>query len=171
MLCPNCKIKIKNNCCLKCGYMTNGNNVNLEYKNNDKLKDLRLYNKNFDIYYRNENYIWPLLLGPLYLSYRGNLILGTILGLIDCWLVNSILETISIPVIGGFSIYLLIFYLIVSRIIFGTTFNALCIQLDKLKIKYIKNKYPKDYKKKLLKHKNRIIYVLISILIYVSILV
>ena len=62
MKCPDCKIELINDCCLRCGYMENGNKIKKEDSILEKFKEQKLYNKNFDSMYRNEklyiNFCW-----------------------------------------------------------------------------------------------------------------
>ena len=95
MECKKCGGKIINNCCIRCGLLTNGNMVKQDEEVTDNHHVQRLYNKNFDTMNRNEKTYINFLLGPLYFSYRGHLILGIISVFIDYLLFYFISTFIS----------------------------------------------------------------------------
>ena len=66
--CPKCHSEVLDGCCLKCGYMFNGNTVSLE-ESQDRNQDIKLFDSDFEKICRNDNYYMPLLLGPFYFSY------------------------------------------------------------------------------------------------------
>lgn len=170
MICPKCQRELKDGCCLKCGYMDNGNSIDLIKKEENKFEDMQLFNNDFDKMYRNENSIFPLIFGSYYLSYRGYLILGTLLGILDPFLCILIGNKLRSPYFQFTGHYSMIFYIILTRILYGTTFNALCITLDKIKIKWLKKIYKDKYKERLIKHKSRLFYVFLNFLIYAIII-
>ena len=81
MKCIKCNGKIVDGCCVRCGYLENGNQIKTKVK--DKNEDLKLFNKDFYIINQNKNLLLVFILGPLYFSYRGYFFIGTILGIID----------------------------------------------------------------------------------------
>lgn len=147
--------------------MENGKTINLKEKENKKYEDIRLFNEKFDIMYRNENAIIPILIGNFYFSYQGYILLGTIFGIFDYFLflstVNLVASSFTTPI-------MIILYIIISRVLYGTLSNAICLQLDKLKIKMIKKIHKDCYKQKLLKHRPHVIYIFITLLFYTIII-
>jgi len=164
MICPKCNIKLNRGCCIKCGYMENGNTIKLEETKNEKFEYQKLFNKNFDAMYRNEKIFFSLILGPLYFSYRGHFIFGTILVLIDAFLfyfVNAVFSYMSLYIIWIF------LYILLNRLLYATLSNSICLFIDDIRIKQIKKKYKEDYIYKLEKYKHRKIYLLLTILFYI----
>lgn len=162
MKCEKCGGKIIDGSCIKCGYLVTGEQI--EEKNIDKYEDLKLFNGDFDIINRNKKQYLPFIFGPIYISYRGHLIMGTILGLIDYLLFYLIVINNMFMLFSNIlMIYISIF---INRIFWATISNSICLLLDKLKVKQIKNKYKNNYKIKLKKYKHHKIYALITILIY-----
>lgn len=171
MICPKCKIEMKNGFCLKCGYMESGNMIQTESKNDKRYEDMKILNEDFDMMNRNENGLIAMLLGNFYLSYHGHLFTGLLLGLLDYllfYLINVITSDFYFSFIIYFSIF---FYLLVTRILYGIFLNIICIKLDELKIKIIKKIYKQNYKNKLGGYHKSIVYVFLNILIYVIIIV
>ena len=121
---------------------------------------------------QNENKILTMLMGPIYISYKGYLVLGVILSILDIffmylttYIFSLIPCTISLAFLG------FILYLLISRIIFMSFLNSLCLYIDNLKIKRIVKKYKNDYKNKLYKHNNKIIFMILNILIYIIVII
>lgn len=169
MMCPKCNFKLVDGCCVKCGYLSNGNQVkNVDIDKNEALK---LYNKNFEDIVRNKNLILITLLGPLYFSYMGYFFIGTILGIIDTLvfiniphIYNLIFNTNNLFTITSPSIQI---YIIINRLMYILFANYICLLIDKIKVNYIKKKYKENYKYKLKNYKHRKLYLLLTILIYV----
>lgn len=63
---------------MKCDYMESGNNIQIAQKEVKKYEDIKLFNEDFDVIYRDENAVVPFILGDFYLFYRGNIILRTL---------------------------------------------------------------------------------------------
>ncbi|MBR6690538.1 MAG: hypothetical protein IKL65_04335 [Bacilli bacterium] len=164
MKCSRCNGKIVDCCCVKCGYLENGNKI--ENKEIDKNEDLKLFNKDFDIINRNKNLLLIFILGPLYFSYRGYFFLGTILGLIDLFAFYYSMNLLSIAIFIFGSTYVSLFYLLINRLIYIIFANYICVLIDKLKVKRIKKKYKEDYKNKLKEYKHNKYYLLITLIIY-----
>lgn len=168
MNCKRCNGKIVDGCCVKCGYMDNGNNIqNIEV---DKNEDLKLFNKDFNIIVQNQNLLLIFILGPLYFSFRGYFFIGTILGILDYLLFYYIMDLskILIIVFGGFQIGMINFF--INRLIYIIFSNYICLLIDKLKINRIKKKYKENYKEKLKNYKHNKYYLLLTLLIYLIIL-
>ena len=170
MKCPNCNKEMKNNYCMVCGYMQNGNFVGECI--NEKNNDIKIYQKNFDIMNQNENKILTMLMGPIYMSYKGYLVLGVILSILDIFFMYLTIYIFSlIPFTISLSFLGFILYLLISRIIFMSFFNSLCLYIDNIKIKRIVKKYKNSYKNKLYKHNNKIIFMILNILIYIIVII
>ena len=164
MNCIKCNGKIVDGCCIKCGYLDSGNQIeNIQI---DKNEDLKLFNKDFDIIIQNKNLLLVFILGPLYFSYRGYFFLGTILGIIDYLIFYYSMNLFNILVIifGGFQISMICFF--INRLIYIIFSNYLCVLIDKFKIKKLKKKYKENYKDKLKEYKHNKYYLLITLLIY-----
>lgn len=163
MKCPKCEIELINGCCLRCGYLPNGNQIKYNYETIDKFKEQKLFNKNFDTMYRNEKLYINFILGPLYFSYRGHFILGTISVFIDFllfWLVGNIAAMFSFfPII-------MCVYMAINRIIYSGFSNVICLLIDNIRIKSIKKRCKDNYLEKLKDYKHKKIYLLLTILFY-----
>ena len=169
MICPKCNFKLVNGCCVKCGYLSNGNQVkNIDI---DKNEDLKLYNKNFYALNQNKNLLLITLLGPLYFSYMGYFFIGTILGILDFIsfislpvLYNLMFNTNNVFSITSPSVQI---YIIINRLIYILFANYICLLIDKIKVNYIKKKYKDNYKEKLKNYKHKKYYLLLTLLVYV----
>lgn len=165
MICPKCKIEMKNGFCLRCGYMESGNIIQTQSKYDKRLEDIKLLNEDFDTMNRNENSFIAMILGNFYLCYHGHFFIGTLWGFLDLLLFYLIINFVS-------SFYFIIaFYLLLTRILYGIFLNTICIKLDELKLKLIKKFYKDNYKEKLIKCNKSIIYIFLTILIYIIIIV
>lgn len=164
MNCPKCNVKMVKGCCLKCGYMENGNVIR-EHEPIDNHVNEHLFNKDFDKMYRNENSLLPLFLGGLYVSYRGYLIIGIIINVLELVCFNILIRTLNgIYILMAFTPIIFLLTFIFERLILGAIENSLCLYLDNLKIKYIIKRKKDNYKKYLLRHKNRhILYIIINL--------
>lgn len=162
--CPKCQSEVLDDCCIKCGYMINGNMVKLE-EAPDKNLDLKLFDKDFDKICRNENYYIPLIMGPLYFLYRSNFWLGFLFVIADFFLLIFVFYIISY--LKMLAHFLLMLYIVINRIMYAAFANELCIFIDKIKIKKIKKKYGQKYREKLLSHHNRIFFVILTLEIYI----
>jgi len=165
MRCEKCDGKIVGGCCTKCGALQNGNQI--KEVEIDKNEDLKLYNKDFDIINQNKNLFLIFLLGPLYFSYRGYFLLGTVLGIVDYlllyYMMNNVLNII-IFILGSMWVFLL--YMFINRLFYIIFSNYLCLLIDKYKVKKIKEKYKKNYKSILKKHKHNKYYLMLTIVVY-----
>ena len=173
MKCPKCNVKLEKGICLKCGYMENGEQIE-RFKKKDKYTDIRIYNDEFETMNHNENKIINLLLGPLYFSYRNHLITGTIISILsyiiftfEMKLTESFLEIGTLCTL--LAVINITIYIVINRVLYMTFSNAICIELDKIKIKMIK-KHNKNYINKLVEHKSKtLLTLLIQILFYIII--
>lgn len=139
--CPKCAGIMVKGCCIKCGYMSNGNVVGT-YKLDDKFEELRIYDDHFDEMYRNDNQLITFFLGPLNFSYRNDPIIGGVASALNIYLffvVSNLLNPVS--KINSF-LYLLfhVFYIIIVRVAYCTFVNRIILKIDSIKIKIIKNK-------------------------------
>lgn len=165
MNCPKCNSKLVDGCCIKCGYLNNGNQI--ENKNIDKNEDLKIFNKDFDRINLNKNLLLVFILGPLYFSYMGYFFLGTILGILDYLLFYYVMNNIdtSISLLFGTLPFGLL-YIFINKLFYVVFANYTCLLIDKIKVKIIKNKYKENYKEKLKEHKYHKYYLLFTIIIY-----
>lgn len=172
MKCVKCGGKIINNCCIRCGLLTNGNIVKQDEEVIDKYHVQRLYNKNFDIMNRNEKTYINFLLGPLYFSYRGHLILGIISVFIDYLLFYFISTFISsASYISLLTNLMLCFYLILNRLIYVGFSNSICLLLDNIKINKIRRKYKDNYLDKLNNTWYKKYYLFITLIFYLIVII
>ena len=165
MRCEKCDGKIVGGCCTKCGALQNGNQINeVEI---DKNEDLKLFNKDFDIINQNKNLFLIFIFGPLYFSYRGYFFLGTILGIVDYlflyYMMNNVLN-IAIFIFGSGLVFIL--YMFINRLLYIIFSNYICLLIDKHKVKKIKEKYTKNYKSILKKHKHKKYYFILTLVVY-----
>ena len=171
MKCPRCNIELDKGICLKCGYMENGEQIE-RFKKEDKYTEIRIYNDEFESMNHNEKKYLNLLLGPLYFSYRNHLLIGTIISILSYIIFMFEMKlTDAFLSIGTLCTLLAVinitFYIVINRVLYMTFSNAICIELDKIKIKAIK-KHNENYIDKLVTHKSKsIISLLVQILIYI----
>lgn len=157
MICPNCNIKMVNGCCIKCGLLEGGNYIRHD-ELPSKYDDIRIYNKDFDKMYRNENWYISFLLCNFYYSYRKHIIIGTIFGIIDLLLMFLIVIIYNkLNITNSYLlIYILIIYRILIRTMYATISNSICLYFDSKNLK--KGEYKKIGRS--------YIYLLINILLY-----
>ena len=173
MKCPKCKLELNKGICLKCGYMENGYNIERN-KENEKYKDIRIYNEDFDIMNQNSTKLLNLLLGPFYFSYRNHLFIGILISIIDLLILTfeinfqNALTTLG-SIYNLFAFFNIVLYPIVNRMLYMGFSNVICIKIDEINIKKIKKQ--ENYIQKLEKHKNRSwIKIIINLVIYVIML-
>ena len=173
MNCSKCGGKIVDGCCIKCGYMVNGNKI--KSTSEDKNYELKIFNKNFDKICMNKNLLLIALLGPLYFSYMGHFFLGTILVIFDIVYFiasNMFTSILNMVFFNMLSVTLLkIFIVVFNRLLYIIFANKICLLLDKLKIKKIKKKYKENYIEKLENYKHHKYYLLLTVIIYLIALV
>lgn len=154
MKCPKCgklmsKDK-KHTFCTHCGYLDAGEQIH-GYKE-ELASDLEIYlGKDFDKIWRNTNWLSSLILGPLYLCYRGFVLLGLILMPLE-WIFWSIMANSF----SRFYYVLLVLSIAISRIFFMTVNNMICIYFYKRQIAKIKKKYPSTYLEELRKNNGHV---------------
>ena len=143
MKCPRCgKDMSKSNShvfCTHCGYLDNGNQIHgyTEYQ----ASDLEIYlGDEYHKIYRNENFLTSLILGPLYLCYRGFLLLGLLFIPIELFIWDIIGHSFS-----TFSMVLTPLAILLTRCFFMAVNNMICIYFYQKKIDRIKKKYPDNY--------------------------
>lgn len=164
--CPKCHSEVLDECCLKCGYMANGNNVSLE-EAPDQNRDIKLFNADFEKMCRNDNYYIPMLIGPFYFSYRNIFWLGFIFGIIDFVFLLLAMQVASY--FSYISIIIIIIYIVFNRLMYASFANELCLLIDKVKIKRIKNKYGETYQEKLILHHNSFFKIILTMELYILI--
>lgn len=169
MKCPKCNLELNKGICLKCGYMENGFNIKRN-KENNKYKDERIYNEDFDIMNQNTTKLLNLLLGPFYFSYRNHLFTGILICTIDLLiLIFEINLQNALTSLGNiynlFAFFNIVFYPIINRMLYMGFSNIICLKLDKIKINKIQKK--ENSTQILEKHKSRsLAKLIINILIY-----
>lgn len=130
MNCPNCNQKMKHEKdfyqCLRCGYMSNGNTINLE---EHKESDLKKYlGEKFETVNYNKNFFVTFLFGPFYLCYKKCFWSGFLLLELDIFLsIGSALLTSSTVIMWSILIFM--------HIIYGIILNEVYVFLIKRKIK------------------------------------
>ena len=172
MKCPKCNLELNKGICLKCGYMENGYKIEKD-KENDKYKDIRIYNEDFDVMNQNTTKIQNLILGPFYFAYRNHLYTGIIISIIDLLILifeinlQNALTTLG-SIYNLFAFFNIVFYPIINRMIYMGFSNIICLKLDEINMKKIQNQ--ENYTQKLEKHKSTsIIKILINVIIYAAI--
>jgi len=165
MNCPKCNSEFMDGCCIKCGYMLNGNQI--EEKNADKFKEQKLFNKDFDKINRNKNLLLVWILGPLYFSYRGYFFIGTALGIIDYFIFYLFMNSITLNFLIFGNILLVFLFFLLDRLIYVVLANYICLLIDRVKIKVIRKIYKDNYIDKLRRYKHHKIYFLFTIIIYI----
>ncbi len=167
MNCPNCNGKIIDGCCINCGYLINGNKIDKSNETEDKYFLQKMFNDDFDTIYRNKNIFLVFILGPLYFSYRGYFIIGTMLTFIDFLIYCFNVTIVNRFVLNSiFSTPLIIFCVVFSRTIYCLFANTICLLIDKIKIKVIKKIYKDKYIEKINDYKHRKIYLILTVLFY-----
>lgn len=167
--CPKCHSNMINDCCVKCGYMSNGN-VSGSFTLPDKHEDLKLYNKNFEKMNMNQNKFFVFLLESSYIAFNKHFIAATIIGIVDSILTGGVillLDFIFIEILAKINnwmvfvfIFMVIMHFFIKRIIYSMFTNTLCLKLDQRKINKIK-KSNDNYKVVFMNNKN---YSFISLL-------
>lgn len=154
MKCPRCnKLMTKDKehtFCTHCGYLDNGEQIHGYIE--EQASDLEIYlGKDFDKIWRNTNWLSNLILGPLYLCYRGFVLLGLILMPLE-WLFWALMY----DSFSHFRYVLLMIAILISRTFFMATNNMICIYFYKRQIVKIKKKYPNTYLEHLRKNNGHI---------------
>lgn len=166
--CIKCGSNMLDNCCVRCGYMTNGNYISNK-EPIDKNKDIKMYNDTYDKMYRNEKKIIPFFIGPLYFSYKNHLILGFIFTLLDILLYKELLKLCE-PV-GYFTLFfymIVLFILLIKSLFYAILANSICIKADIYKISKLKDN--KDYI--IANHKSSSVFKLIlNIIFYITVII
>lgn len=90
-------------------------------------EELNLYNKKFEVMHKNKNFIWPFILGLMYASFCGHIIIGIAGAVIDVLLIDFFFSIVTVDsfITGFFVICFLIF-----RILCSLVLNIVCIQID-----------------------------------------
>ena len=163
--CKNCGAKLVHGQCFNCKDLKVIEKGYIMVIDKD---DQRIYNKRFEVMYNNKDFIWSFVLGLMYASFSGHVIIGMSGALIDVllvWLFSIIMKAdifITIVFAGCFLIF---------RIICGFVLNKVCIQVDQVKINKIKGKYRKGYKQVLKSHNpDGKVYLVSTLILFVSLL-
>ncbi len=168
MRCPRCgNVMTKDRFhtfCTRCGYLDEGEQIHgYEEK---QASDLEIYlGKDFDKIWRNENWFTSLLLGPLYLCYRGFVLLGLLLMPLE-WVFWALMY-------GSFYHFryvLLVIAILISRTFFMAVNNMICIYFYNRQIQKIKKRHPDTYLEELRKrngHFNKYMSLFLAVLLFV----
>lgn len=163
--CKNCGAKLVHGQCFNCKDLKVIEKGYIMVIDKD---DQRIYNKRFEVMYNNKDFIWSFVLGLMYASFSGHVIIGMSGALIDVllvWLFSIIMKAdifITIVFAGCFLIF---------RIICGLVLNVVCIQVDQTRINKIKVKYRKGYKRVLKNHNpDGKIYLVSTLILFVFLL-
>ena len=168
MKCPRCGNNMSKDCehtfCTHCGYLDNGEQIHgYEEK---QASDLEIYlGKDFNKFWRNENCFTSFILGPLYLCYRGFILLGLLLMPLEWFFWAMMFGSFY-----HFRYVLLVIAILISRTIFMAVNNMICIYFYKRQIKVIKQKYPNTYLEELRKrngHFNKYMSLFLAVLLFV----
>lgn len=154
MKCPRCGKKMSKDSshtfCTHCGYLDDGKQIH--GYGDEKASDLEIYlGKDFDKIWRNENWFTSLVLGPLYLCYRGFIFLGLFFMPLE-WLFWALMYSSF----SHFRYVLLVIAIILSRAFFMGINNMICIYFYNRQIQKIKKKYPDTYLEELRKNNGHI---------------
>lgn len=154
MKCPNCgKLMSKDRehiFCTHCGYLDDGKQIH-GYQES-LSSDLEIYlGKDFDKIWRNTTWLSNLILGPLYLCYRGFVLLGLLLMPLEWVFWNVVANSFS-----KFYYPLLFLAIVTSRMFFMTVNNMICIYFYQKRINKIKKKYPDTYLEQLRKNNHHV---------------
>mgnify|MGYP005794131371 FL=1 len=163
--CKNCGAKLVHGQCFNCKDLKVIEKGYIMVIDKD---DQRIYNKRFEVMYNNKDFIWSFVLGLMYASFSGHVIIGMSGAFIDVllvWLFSIIMRAdvfVTIVFAGCFLIF---------RIICGLVLNVVCIQVDQTRINKIKVKYRKGYKRVLKNHNpDGKIYLVSTLILFVSLL-
>ncbi len=166
--CPKCGFKMTDNYCLKCGYTKNIfiNNMD-KYKEN--ISDIELYFKDsYSSILHSENNKKIFLLGPIYLSYRNNFILGILFCILEFFSSFYLAKKFLAMFIA---LYIFIFNIIFLRFLYMFFFDLIVLEMGKLKIKKMSKKYKDNYYEKLENSRpNSLIKAILSIILWALII-
>ena len=168
MNCPRCGKLLMKDChhtfCPHCGYLDDGEQIH-GYEEH-QASDLEIYlGKDFDKIWRNENWFTSFILGPLYLCYRGFILLGLILMPLEWLFWDVMFHSFS-----RFRYYLLGIAVLISRLLFSAVNNMICIYFYNRQIKKIKKKHPDTYLEELRKrngHFNKYMSLVLAVLLFI----
>ncbi len=135
MKCPKCGKPLHKDFCMYCGYMANGNIIDTKKKIEASKLEKYLGN-DFETIIHNENAKEIFILGPLYFSYRNYFVLGTVLTLLDVYIIyNSrvIAQTfLNTPLPNfylNFDIPVMLITFLLSRLIYVMLSNEIYLKL------------------------------------------
>ena len=147
MKCPRCGNNMSKDSehtfCTHCGYLDNGEQIHgYEEK---QASDLEIYlGKDFNKIWRNENCFTSFILGPLYLCYRGFILLGLLFMPLEWFFWAMMFGSFY-----HFRYVLLVIAILISRTIFMAVNNMICLYFYQRDIQRIKKRYPNNYLDKL----------------------
>lgn len=173
MICPNCGKFMKNNFCICCGFMENGNFIHKTYEKSHS--DLELYlGNNYQKIIRNDTWLLTFLLGPLYLCFRNFFFIGFCLEIINILLFFCFAYIGAAIQVSFFNLAIpfMIIYLLLSKTFWMTVDNMIYVYLIKNKIRKLKYKYGIQYQQIILNKKNdsNILLPILSLFVYFLIL-
>ena len=149
MKCPKCGMPLMKDSdhhfCPYCGHLDEDRQIKM--KTEDKETDMELFlGDDYLKIINNDTWLSCLLLGPLYFCYRGFLLLGFLLMVLEWFIWYLVLRLAA----GG--IVLLLVFLVMflfTRGFFMTFIKMIYINFNKKRIEKIKKKYPDSYRDKL----------------------
>ena len=144
MFCPNCGIAMKENYCIHCGYLRNGNFI--EEKENEEPLLSYYFGKKYDYYYRNKNWIISGLLGPTYIFCHNYYLVGLILFVLDIAITMFFLVLNHVFLLDQAVRILNIAFIILNRYFWSVVNNPLYLKLTNRRMQRIKKKNPLTYK-------------------------
>lgn len=168
--CPKCNAVIYNDCCVGCGYMTNGNYIKVN-SSATKFKDLRTYNNSFEEMTRNEKKFITFILGSFYFSYRNHFLIGILISTFDvlfsCFIIEWFMDFFApsdLLMLYFVYVYILL-YIIIKKLLYMTFANMVCLKLDELRLKHLKIKH-KNYEEIISSHDDKSVFKLLLNLIF-----
>ena len=164
--CLKCGFSMKENYCVRCGYYEGKSVSNIEkYQNNTNELEILLKDDYQKIIY-NKNLGIIFLLGPLYFCYYQCFLLGTLLIPIEFIL------TCIFGMLSEGSLFVILFTLFISRMVYVIWGNTLIKKILTNKIKRIKEQTPNSYQEILFSMKPKsFLKVLEAIFIYLLIII
>lgn len=164
--CPNCNRILKNNWCMHCGYMLNGEIIR---KKPTEVSDIEIYlGDRYDKINRNKNAFLPFILGPFYFCYNYFLVFGLLFTFVEFFVCRVLITLFQSVFVNKLMIF------IIWRIFFCAIGNIIYLWLCEQKIKVIKKIYKENYKEVLVKkskHTHNILMVPLSIGLLIFIVV
>ena len=145
MKCPNCGMSMSKGYCMHCGYMDNG--VIIDTKKVQQASLVECYfGKEYDKFFRNENWLISGILGPTYLFCHGFYLKGFLLILIDSFISLFCLIFNHVWMLSAMIAYMNKIYWIVNRLLWSAIGNMIYLKWMEKKLKVLQDKNPDNYR-------------------------